>query len=234
MAFPVPTLSTNELLVDTQKLKILAALFVLNMTLECKNNKPIFDNRVHFCRKTPKSRKYALKTWNVYKPSNIGILYWVTTTRGHGSRVMPRPRSSAWPWWLSSSATSQWWLGSLVFKVPYTNIFWEFIFWYLQNLSIFLFVEQWKIVDFIKLLFCSLFTMYFKQTCYVCDILSVTDPEHTLFDKKQTFKSNKLVLCINFIMTLGWILYLSTRVLLRNLLFREKMRRTDNPSDLFI
>ena len=27
---------------------------------------------------------------------------------------------------------------------------------------------------------------------------------------------------------------LLTRVLLRNLLFREKMRRTDNPSDLFI
>ena len=74
----------------------------------------------------------------------------------------------------------------------------------------FLCVEQWKIVDFIKLLFCSLFTMYFKQTCYVCDILSVTDPEHTLFDKKQTFKSNKLVLCINFIITPGWILYLST------------------------
>ena len=47
----------------------------------------------------------------------MGMLYLVTTTRGQVSRVRPGPRKEDLP----RASVSQWWLGSPVFRVPYTN-----------------------------------------------------------------------------------------------------------------
>ena len=47
----------------------------------------------------------------------MGMLYLVTTTRGQVSRVRPGPRKEDLP----CASVSQWWLGSPIFRVPYTN-----------------------------------------------------------------------------------------------------------------